>query len=86
MVKPGSPYCRGRLGTVDLLVLTSLDLLIYILTGLFAFVAKQRSLIRRSTVLSLSLQLVFPGQTLQIILSHWQEKLTFPIFLCCVVS
>jgi hypothetical protein len=29
-VAPGKSYCRGRLNTVDLLVLTSLDLLLFI--------------------------------------------------------
>jgi len=51
----------GRLSTVDLLALTSLDQLISILKILFTFVAKQATLMRRSTVLSLPLQLVFPG-------------------------
>jgi hypothetical protein len=46
---------------VDLLVLTSLDQLIFILKILFTFDTKQAILIRRSTVLSLPLQLVFLG-------------------------
>jgi hypothetical protein len=52
---------RGRLSTVDLLVLTSLDQLIFKLKILFAFVTKQATLMRRSTVLSLPLQIVFPA-------------------------
>jgi hypothetical protein len=46
-----------RLGTVDLLVLTSLDQLVFILK-MFSFVTKQATLMRRSTVLSIPPQLV----------------------------
>jgi hypothetical protein len=46
---------------VDLLVLTSLDQLIFVLKCLIIFVTKQSPFMRRSTVLSLSLQLVFRG-------------------------
>ncbi len=53
----------GSLGTVDLLVLTSLDHLILILKILFSFFTKQATLIRRSTVLGLPLQLGFPDST-----------------------
>ncbi len=35
--RPGNPYWRGRLSTVDLLVLTSLDQLVKILKTLFTF-------------------------------------------------
>jgi hypothetical protein len=38
--KAGNPYWRGRLGTVHLIVLTSLDNLIYILKILFTFAKK----------------------------------------------
>ncbi len=50
----------GRLSTVDLLVQTSLEqlLLIEIFISLFS---KQAILLRRSTVLSLLLELVFPA-------------------------
>jgi hypothetical protein len=51
----------GRISTVDLLVLTGLDQLIFKLNKIFTFVTKQATLMRRSTVLSLPLQLVFPG-------------------------
>ncbi len=51
----------GRLSTIDLLVLTNLDKLVFILTILFSFFTKQVTLMRRSTVLSLFPQLVFPG-------------------------
>jgi hypothetical protein len=51
----------GRLSTVDLLVLTSLEQLTLILKILFSFFTKQATLIRRSTVQSVPPQLVFPG-------------------------
>jgi hypothetical protein len=54
---------RGRLCTIDHLVLTSLDQLILILKILFSFFTKQATLMRRSTSLSLPPQLVFPGIT-----------------------
>ncbi len=46
---------------VDLLVLTGLDQLLFILKKLFTLVTKQAILTRRSTVVSLSLQPVFIG-------------------------
>jgi hypothetical protein len=60
-LKAGKTYCGGRLSTVDLLVLTSLDLLVFILKILFSFFTKQATLMTRSTVLSLPPQLVFPA-------------------------
>jgi hypothetical protein len=53
-LKPGNPYGveRLRISTVDLLVLTYSDQLLFILKMLLAIVTKQASLIRRSTVLS----------------------------------
>ncbi len=57
------PNWRGSLCTVDLLVLTSLHQLFLILLIWFAFFTKQAALMRRSTVLSLPLRLVFPGST-----------------------
>jgi hypothetical protein len=51
-----------RFSTVDLLVLTGLDQLLFILKVLFTFLKKPATLMRRSTVQSLPLQLVFPGQ------------------------
>jgi hypothetical protein len=47
-----NPYRRGRISRVDLLAVTSIDKLLFILKILFAFVTKQATLIRRSTVLS----------------------------------
>ncbi len=58
--KPGKSYWRGRLRTVDLLVLTSLDQLLFILKILFTFLTKQAISMRRLTVLSRPPQLVFP--------------------------
>jgi hypothetical protein len=52
---------RERLSTVDLLVLTSLDQLLFILQILFTLVTQQTILMRRSTVQSLPSRLVFPG-------------------------
>jgi hypothetical protein len=53
----GKSYWRGRLSTVDLLVLTSLYQLLFISKILFTFLKKYN---RRSTVLSLPPHLVFP--------------------------
>jgi hypothetical protein len=52
-LKPGNTIWRGRLSTVDLLVLTSLDELLFILKILLTFVTKHATLMRRSTVLNL---------------------------------
>jgi hypothetical protein len=57
----GKSYWGGRLSTVDLLVLTSLCQLVFILKILFSFFTKQATLMRSSTVLSLPLSLVFLG-------------------------
>ncbi len=58
--KAGKPNRRELLLiTVDLLVLTYLDLLLLKLKILFALFTKQATLMRRPTVLSLPLQLVF---------------------------
>jgi hypothetical protein len=51
---------QGSLTEKDLLVLTSFDKLIFILKILFTCFAIQPTLMRRSTVLNLPLQLVFP--------------------------
>jgi hypothetical protein len=57
----GKSYWRGRLSTVDLLVLSSLDQLLLKLKLLYAYLTKQATLMRRLTVLSLLPQLVFPA-------------------------
>ncbi len=61
MLDQGTLNEGGRISTIDLLVLTSLDQLLFKLKVFFFFLTKQASLIKRSTVLSLPLQLVFPG-------------------------
>ncbi len=63
MLQPGKSYWRGRLSTVDLLELTSLHQLLFILKIVFTLFTKQGTLMRRSTVLSLLPQLVFPVLT-----------------------
>jgi hypothetical protein len=60
----GKCYWRGRLSTVDLLVLTSLDQLSFISKILTNFFTKQATLIRKPVVLSLSRQLVFPAHSI----------------------
>jgi hypothetical protein len=60
MVAAGNANRGGRLSTVNLLVLTCLGQLLLILKILFTFLTKQAALMRRSTVLSLAPQLVFP--------------------------
>ncbi len=60
LITTGKPYWRGRLSAVDLLVLTSLYQLLLIMQSFFKFLTKQGTLMWRSTVLSLSPQLVFP--------------------------
>jgi len=57
-------YWRGRLNTIDLLVLINLDQLLLELKLLFTFFTKQPTLLRRSIILSLPPQLVFHAQGL----------------------
>ena len=59
-IETGKSYWRGRLSTVYLLVLTSIDHLLFLFKILFNFVTKRATLMRRSTVLSLPFQLAFP--------------------------
>ena len=59
--RQGTLKGRGRLSTVALFVITSLDQLLVILKTLFTFFPKQATLMRRSTVQSLPLQLGFPA-------------------------
>jgi hypothetical protein len=61
LLSPGNTNWRGKFRTIHLLVLTSLDHMLLILKTLFF--AKQRTLKRRSTVLSLPFQLVLPALT-----------------------
>jgi len=53
----------GRLGTVELLDLTCLNRLLFILKILFTLLTKQASLMRRSNVWSFTPRLVFPGKS-----------------------
>jgi hypothetical protein len=65
-----------RHSTVDLPVLTSLDQFIFILITLFIFFTKQTTLMRRSTVLSLPLQLVFPDMGIRkVITLEWVYRM-----------
>ncbi len=61
----GKSYWRGRLSTVDLLLLTSLGQLLFTLKIFFTSFTKQVTLTRSSTVLNLPFELVFPA--------IWQE-------------
>ena len=58
----GKYYWRGKLSTVHLLVLISLDLLLFILKMLYTLFTKQATLMKGSVVLSLPPQLVFPAK------------------------
>jgi len=60
---PGNPHRKERLSTIDLFVLTGSDQLIFVMKILFTFVTKQAALLKRTTLLSLPLQLVFPDLT-----------------------
>jgi hypothetical protein len=60
----GKPNCRGRLSTVDLLVITSSDQVLFRLKILISLFTKQATLLRWSTVLSLPVQLAFPGSNI----------------------
>ncbi len=55
---------KGKLSTVDLLVLTSLDQLLFIMKVWFSFFSKHATLMRRPIVLSLLHQLLFPALSL----------------------
>jgi hypothetical protein len=53
MLRAVNPCRRGRISIVDLIVLTGLDQLLFILKILLTFVSKQATLMRRSIILSL---------------------------------
>jgi hypothetical protein len=72
-VRPGNPHWKGRLSTVDLLLPTSVVQLLLKQQTLFTCFIKQATLMRRSTVLSLPLQFVFPG--LSFVLTRHQQGL-----------
>jgi len=65
----GKSYRVERLSTIDLLVLTSFDQLLLIMQTLFTFFTAQVTLMMRSTVLSLPLQLVFLVSTMKLFIS-----------------
>jgi len=74
--KPGNPDRRGRLSTVDgLLVLTSTNQQLSILKILFFFFTKWAILMRWSTVRILPLQLGFPGWAIfcNLLRSNWNQ-------------
>ncbi len=60
-VQAGKTNWSGRFSTVDLLVLTSLDQLFFEILNVIYFLPKGATLVRRSTVLSLPVQLAFLG-------------------------
>ncbi len=67
----GKPY--WRISTIDLLVLTSLDQLLFILKLYISIFTKQPILMRRSIVLSLPLQEEIPGgYQLRVSAARWQ--------------
>jgi hypothetical protein len=79
----GKSYCRERLSTVDhLVVLRSLDQLLFILKILFNFLTKQATLMRSYIVLSLPAQLAFPGLSIHILSKSnfkiWREEKQAP--------
>ncbi len=59
LMKAGNTYCKGGLSTVDLLLQINFDI-----ANIIYFFPNQPTSIRRSTVLNLSLQLVFPDESL----------------------
>ncbi len=63
-VCPGSPYWSGRLSKVDLLEQASWHQLLFCFENTIYLLTKRVTLKRRSTVLRLSLQWVFPGLSL----------------------
>jgi ABC-type nickel/cobalt efflux system permease component RcnA len=75
----GNPYLRGRTSTIDLLVPTSLEQLLFALKILFASFTRHAILMRRSVVQSLPVQLVFPdiSMNLVIAIAMWRIWLTF---------
>ncbi len=67
--QPGNTNWRGRLSTVDCIVLTR-SAHFYIENIIFLF-TKQATLMRRSTIQSFSPKLVFPATTF----THWQNRI-----------
>ncbi len=61
---------------------TILDQLLFTLKLLFIFATKQATLMRRSTVLSLPLRLVFPGVIYMCAFEIVREKVHACVFVC----
>ncbi len=57
----GKSYWKETLSTVDLLALTSLDQLIFILIMSYTFITKQATIMSRLTILSFPVKLAFPA-------------------------
>ncbi len=62
-ISPGNPHLRGRLSTIDLRVTNSFRSAAFDTETLYTFLQKQAILMRRSAVLNLPIQLVFPDYT-----------------------
>ncbi len=80
MFGPEKHYWKGRLSTVDLLVQSRFNQALFIFKLLLAFITKQAFLMRRSSVLSFPLKLVFPAWTVPLSWPHvqiWIHKLPF---------
>jgi hypothetical protein len=73
----GNPYLWGRLSTIDLLALTSLDKLLLIFENIAYFFTRQAILKRRVTALSLSLHfpLLCAIQKYAVLMRHIQHKM-----------
>jgi hypothetical protein len=69
-----------RLNTVNLLVLTGLDQLIFYIEDIYLFI-KQGTLMRKSTVLNLPPQLVFHG-----LLGYFTKPIIFAVATATAVS
>ncbi len=76
LARPRKSYWKGSLSTIDLLVLTSLYQLLFVLKMFFTVFTKLGTLMRRSTVLSPPSLLAFRGQTIQS--KKGQEGMSWP--------
>ncbi len=65
----GNPYLRGRISTIDLLVPTSLEQLLFVIKILFTSFTRHGVLMRRSVVQTLPLQLVFPDISMNLVIA-----------------
>jgi len=76
--KPGNPYCKGRLSTFDLLALTTLYQLLWLQT-VFTFLQTNIPRKGRSTILSVSLQLVFHVKATTFLFLTHAQPLSFSL-------